>query len=235
MTTEEKDTLVFNDIEIELTFKPIKNIHLSVHPPFGRVTLAAPTDIDREQLRVYLTTKLGWIRKEQKKIRSQEREPQYLFISGESHYLFGKRYLLRITESTSRAKVILHHSKIELIVPHNSTSTYKEEKLYQWYRKQLRKVLQDIIDKQKVIMNVNPKNFGIRKVKTKWGSCNDSTQSLWFNIELAKKPIECIEYIVIHELVHLIERHHNKSFITLMNKYLPNWQLRKKQLNELPI
>lgn len=187
MTTEEKNTLGFNDIEIELTFKSIKNIHLSVHPPFGRVRLSAPADIDREQLRVYLTTKLSWIRKEQKKIRSQEREPLHMFISGESHYLFGKRYLLKITESSSRPKVILHHSKIELIVPHNSTLKYKEEKLYQWYRKQLRKVLHDIIDKQKIIMNVYPQKFGIWKVKTKWGSCNDSTESLWFNIELAKK------------------------------------------------
>lgn len=235
MTTEDKDTLVFNDIEIELTFKSIKNIHLSVHPPFGRVTLSAPAHIDREQLRVYLTTKLSWIRKEQKKIRLQEREPQHLFISGESHYLFGKRYLLKITEATSRPKVILHHSKIELVVPFNSSQIYREEKLYQWYRKQLRKVLQDIIDKQSTIMNVCPQKYGIRKVKTKWGSCNDSAQSLWFNIELVKKPIECIEYIVIHELVHLLERHHNKNFVTLMNKYLPNWQLRKKLLNELPI
>lgn len=235
MITEDKDTLVFNDIEIELTFKSIKNIHLSVHPPFGRVTLSAPVHIDREQLRVYLTTKLSWIRKEQKKIRAQEREPLHLFISGESHYLFGKRYLLKITESTSRPKVILHHSKIELVVPFNSSQIYRKEKLYQWYRKQLRKVLQEIIDKQKIIMSVHPQKFGIRKVKTKWGSCNDSTRSLWFNIELAKKPIECIEYIVIHELVHLLERHHNKNFVALMNKYLPNWQLRKKRLNELPI
>lgn len=230
-----KEILYFNDIEVELTFKPIKNIHLSVHPPLGRVTLSAPEDIEKEQLRVYVATKLGWIRIEQNKIASQKREPEYLYITNESHYLFGKRYLLKITESAGTLKIIKHHSKIEMIVPEGSTLNYKRDKLYQWYRKELRVVIQQMIDKHGEIMNVSPEKFGIRKVRTKWGSCNNSAKSLWFNIELAKKPKECIEYIVIHELVHLLERHHNKNFIMLMNKYLPNWQLRKRQLNELPI
>lgn len=225
----------FNDIEVELTFKDIKNVHLRVHPPVGRVTLSAPKNMDIELLRVYVSTKLAWIRREKKKIISQKREPEYLYISNESHYFFGKRYLLLVTESDAKSQVILHHSKIEIVVPDKNDKKAIKKKLYEWYRKQLRLFLQTTIELYKNKMNVSPENFGIRKVKTKWGSCNDSAKTLWFNIELAKKPKDCIEYVVVHELVHLKERNHNKNFILLMNKYLPNWQLRKKELNELPI
>ncbi len=225
----------FNDIEVELTLKDIKYVHLRVHPPVGRVTLSAPKNMDIEHLRVYVSTKLAWIRREKKKITSQKREPEYLYISNESHYFFGKRYLLIITESNEKSRVILHHSKIEIVVPDKNDKVLIKNKLYRWYRKQLREFLQKMIDLYKVKMNVFPENFGIRKVKTKWGSCNNSAKTLWFNIDLAKKPKDCIEYVVVHELVHLKERRHNKDFILLMNKYLPNWQVRKKRLNELPI
>ncbi|MCT4142053.1 M48 family metallopeptidase [Elizabethkingia anophelis] len=230
-----QEILKFNDIEVELSYKNIKNVHLRVHPPLGRVTLSAPENMDKEHLRVFVSTKLGWIRREKKKIITQKREPEYLYVTNESHYFFGKRYLLKITESTKQSKVILHHSKIEIMVPKASDAVFIKNKLYQWYRKQLRLLLAEKIAFYKKEMNVFPQSFGIRKVKTKWGSCNDTTQTLWFNIELAKKPKECIEYIVVHELVHLKERRHNKNFILLMNKYMPNWQLRKKELNALPI
>lgn len=230
-----QEILKFNDIEVELSYKNIKNVHLRVHPPLGRVTLSAPENMDKEHLRVFVSTKLGWIRREKKKIITQKREPEYLYVTNESHYFLGKRYLLKITESTKQSKVILHHSKIEIIVPKASDAAFIKNKLYQWYRKQLRLLLAEKIAFYKKEMNVFPQSFGIRKVKTKWGSCNDTTKALWFNIELAKKPKECIEYIVVHELVHLKERRHNKNFILLMNKYMPNWQLRKKELNALPI
>lgn len=229
------EILRFNDIEILLTFKPIKNIHLSVHPPIGNVTLSAPEEMDKEKLRVYIASKLGWIRKEQKKIRSQQHEPEYLFITNESHWFFGKRYLLKITESNKRPQVVLHHHKIELIVPEGSSREYKKEKLYQWYRKELRIVLNEMIKKYIKTMNVSLNHWGIHKVRTKWGSCNDKAKSIWFNIELVKKPKECIEYVVVHELAHLKERHHNDNFLMLMNRHLPNWDLRRKQLNELPV
>jgi len=229
------EVLNFNDIEVELSFKNIKNVHLRVHPPFGRVTLSAPESMDKEHLRVYISTKLGWIRKEKKKIISQRREPEYLYITNESHYFFGKRYLLKITESNKQSRVVLHHSKIEIIVPKESDKEFIENKLYEWYRRQLRQFLAEKIEFYKDKINVTPESFGIRKVKTKWGSCNDSAKTLWFNIELAKKPKDCIEYIIVHELVHLKERKHSKEFVFLMNKYYPNWQLRKKELNELPI
>lgn len=228
-------TLKFNDIEVELSFKDIKNIHLRVHPPFGRVTLSAPKNMDIEHLRVFVSTKLGWIRREKKKITSQKREPEYLYITNESHYFFGQRFLLKVTQSYKKSKVILHHNKIEIIVQDANDKELVKKKLYQWYRQQLKKFLSERIEYFKDKMNVSPESFGIRKVKTKWGSCNDVSKTIWFNIELVKKPKECIDYIVVHELVHLKERSHNKNFILLMNKYYPNWQLRKKQLNELPI
>ncbi|WP_375605096.1 M48 family metallopeptidase [Flavobacterium davisii] len=229
------EILKFNDIEVELFQKEIKNVHLSVHPPLGRVTLSAPESMNKEHLRIYVSSKLGWIRRQQNKIIAQKREPEYLYVTNESHYFFGKRYLLSVTESEDKPQVILHHSKIELIVPLGSTIQFKKEKLYKWYRKELQSYLLSTIEKYEKMMNVSPKSFGIRKVKTKWGSCNDETKTIWFNIELAKKPKECIDYIIVHELVHLIERKHNKNFIILMNKYMPNWQLRKKTLSELPI
>lgn len=229
------EILKFNDIEVELSQKEIKNVHLRVHPPLGRVTLSAPESMNKEHLRVYVSSKLGWIRRQKRKITSQKREPEYLYITNESHYFFGKRYLLKITESDKKPQVILQHSNIELIVPFGSSIDYKKDKLYKWYRKELRNYLSTTIDKYVKIIDVSPNSFGIRKVKTKWGSCNDSAKSIWFNIELAKKPKECVDYIVVHELVHLKERRHNKNFIILMNKYMPNWQLRKKALSELPI
>lgn len=229
------EILKYNDIEVELFYKNIKNVHLRVHPPLGRVTLSAPEMMNKEHLRVYVSTKLGWIRKEKRKIISQKREPEYLYLTNESHYFFGKRYLLKVTESDKPSKVILHHSKIEIVVPDMSDKEFIKKKLYQWYRKQLRIYLSEKVSYYENIMNVSPESFGIRKVKTKWGSCNDISKTIWFNIELVKKPKECIDYIVVHELVHLKERSHNKNFILLMNKYYPNWQLRKKQLNELPI
>lgn len=229
------EILKFNDIEVELSQKEIKNVHLRVHPPLGRVTLSAPDSMNKEHLRVYISSKLGWIRRQKRKIISQKREPEYLYITNESHYFFGKRYLLKITESDKKSKIILHHNNIELVVPFGCTVEYKKEKLYKWYRKELRSYLSATIDKYVKIIETSPNSFGIRKVKTKWGSCNDTSKSIWFNIELVKKPKECVDYIVVHELVHLKERRHNKNFIILMNKYLPNWQLRKKTLSELPI
>lgn len=229
------ELLKFNDLEVELSFKDIKNVHLRVHPPFGRVTLSAPKDMDIEHLRVFVSTKLGWIRKEKKKFLSQQREPEYLYITNESHYLFGKRYLLKITHTDKKSEVILHHNKIEILISDTANKELIQKKMYQWYRQQLKKFLSERIEYFKDKMNVSPESFGIRKVKTKWGSCNDVSKTIWFNVELAKKPKECIDYIVVHELVHLKERSHNKNFILLMNKYYPNWQLRKRQLNELPI
>jgi predicted metal-dependent hydrolase len=222
------------DIEIEVRFKDIKHLHLSVHPPLGRVTVAAPHHIELDTVRLYAATKLSWIRKERRKLLGQEREIGKEYITRESHFFLGSRYLLKITP-VRRSKVILHHSIIELLTTEPLSTQTKEQVLYNWYRRELRKVLDQLIRRYAQVMDLPVPPFGIRRMKTKWGSCATDIRRLWFNIELAKKPVSCIEYIVVHELVHLIERRHNKNFILLMNRYLPSWQVQKKILNELPI
>lgn len=229
------EILKIGGIEAEVTFKSIKNTHLSVHPPDGRVTVSAPEHLTLDMIRVFLLTKLSWIRREQKKMREQQREAIKMYVNRESHLLFGKRYLLHVTvQSQRKSTVLVHHNKIELKVPTGLDPTYPEKVLYRWYREQLHNKISALISAWSSKMELEVRDFTIMKIKTKWGSCSTKGK-LNFNIELVKKPEECIEYIVVHELVHLIERHHNKAFVTLMNHYLPNWQLRKRQLNELPI
>lgn len=231
MTSE---ILQIGPVEIEVTFKAIKNLHLSVHPPYGKVTIASPDFYDLEKIKIYAATKLGWIKREQNKIRSQEREEPKLMITQESHQFLGKRYLLKVIEA-NRPKLVLKHNTIELYSVPEASLEQKQKTLYSWYKKELEAKIADLISDYGKLMNISDLNFGIRKMKTKWGSCNIEKQMLWFNIELAKKPIYCIEYIVVHEMVHLLERNHNKNFIILMDKFLPNWRVQKKILNELPL
>lgn len=225
--------IVISDIKIEVTFKDIKNVHLSVHPPFGNVTLSSPTENSIEKINTYLITKIPWIRKQQKKILEQDRESSHDFITRESHYFLGKRYLLKVSESV-RPSIKLNHDIIEMFSPKDYTSEQKEKQLYNWYKKELIIVLGNFTLNYCKKMNVTFDNYHIRKMKTKWGSCNAEKRTLHFNIELIKKPAECIEYIVVHEMVHLLVRNHNQDFVILMDKYLPNWRILKQRLNELP-
>lgn len=222
------------DIEIEVTFKDIKNLHLSVHPPLGRVTISSPEFYDLDKVRIYAATKLAWIKKEQRKFLAQEREPKREFVNQESHYFLGTRYLLKIEEA-KRNSVILKGKKLLIQSTNPMDKVHLEKLLYAFYRKELRKMLNQMLEKHIQIMNLKLPPFKIRFMKTKWGSCAVDNGRIWFNIELAKKPLECIEYVVVHELVHLLERHHNKRFILLMDQYYPSWRTQKKLLNELPL
>ena len=226
--------LTIGSVEVEVRFKPIKNLHLSVHPPYGKVTVSSPEFFDLEKVKVYLITKLAWIKREQKKIASQEREGEKLFITRESHQFLGKRYLLELKES-NRNNVILKHASIELYAKQDTSLDDKKKLLYSWYRKELRAHISILVNKYAILMKLAAPQFGVRVMKTKWGSCTTEQKRLWFNIELAKKPIECIEYIVVHEMVHLVERNHNKNFVILMDRYLPSWRTQKRILNALPL
>jgi len=230
----EKEILRIGEVDIEITFKPIKNLHLSVHPPYGRVTISSPEFYDLEKVKIYAATKWAWIKKEQQKFASQAREETRSYISQESHYFLGKRYLLEVM-SAEKNQVLRKANKLQLHIKDIDDITLKRKVLYQFYRKELRQRLQDFIMQYAANMDVNIPDYSIRAMKTKWGSCAVNGQRLLFNIELAKKPLDCIEYIVVHELVHLLERNHNKNFITLMNRFLPHWKVQKKVLNELPI
>lgn len=227
-------TIRISNIDVDVSFKDIKNVHLSVHPPDGRVTVSAPQHIDLDTVKVYAATKLPWIKKERNKILKQDRQPDKSFVTRESHYLFGKRYLLKINIANP-PKVILHHSNIEIQVPEHYNGAKKQALLYRFYRRELRTELTKLVSEYAEKMGIETPQFGIRKMKTKWGSCAIERKYLWFNIELAKKPHECIEYIVVHEMAHLLERSHNKNFTAIVNRYFPNWEVQKKILNELPL
>lgn len=228
------EILKIGNLDVEVRFKPIKNLHLSVHPPLGRVTVSSPEFFDLEKVRVYLITKIAWIKREQEKISNQDREAKKLFITRESHHFLGRRYLLNVI-SAGRSKIVLKHSTIDLYAVENASTLQKQKTMYNWYKIELAKVILKFLSLYSAKMNLPVPVFHIRKMKTKWGSCTTDIGNVWFNIELAKKPKECIEYIVVHEMVHLIERNHNKMFIILMDKYLPNWRLQKRLLNELPL
>jgi len=226
-----QNTIELGDIYLDVTYKKIKNVHLSVHPPQGRVTVSAPIKMDLETIRLFIISKLGWIRRQQVKLRGQKREVALEYINRESHYYLGQRYLLKIVEENSNPRVILKHSTIELHVRVGATKKQKEELLQTWYRLQLKEVsLRQLAKIQKKI-NVKIAEVSIRTMKTKWGTCNIEAKRIWLNTELAKKSVESIEYVLVHEMTHLLERNHNEKYIAHMNKFLPKWKHMREELN----
>lgn len=227
--------MVFGDIKIELVQKSIKNVHLSVLPPHGNVRIAAPLHLSEETIRLYAISKLSWIKKQQKKIRSQERESKREFINKETHYFQGRKYLLRVFEVNQPARVVFNKKHIDLYIRPNTTTGQRQLIVNEYYRQELKELVADYIAKWEKKIPVKVRDFGIRRMKTKWGACNIEAGRIWLNLELAKKPLSCIEYIVVHEMVHLLERHHNNRFVSFMDKYLPQWRSLKQELNSLPV
>ncbi|KAA3606309.1 MAG: M48 family peptidase [Calditrichaeota bacterium] len=222
------------NITIEVVQKDIINIHLSVYPPDGKVKIAAPTRIDLETIRVFAINKLQWIKKQQEAFRNQERETPREYISMESHYFKGKRYLLKIIEQESKPKIVLRHSKIELYVRPNTSTEKRKELIEEWYRDEMKITIPKMIKKWEKKIGVEVNEFGVKKMRTKWGTCNPVAKRIWLNLELAKKPLICLEYIVVHEMIHLLERKHNDRFIKLMNDFMPKWRFYREELNRLP-
>ena len=223
------------DITVEVTQKDIKNVHLSVYPPFGQVKIAAPERMDLDTIRIYAISKLTWIRKQQAKIKSQKREAPREYLTKESHYYFGKRYLLKVIEHNASPIVKLKHNTIELYIRPETNTEKRKEILEEWYRAQLKVKIPELISKWETVMDVQVNDYGIKKMKTKWGTCNIGAKRIWLNLELAKKPVSCLEYIIVHEMTHLLERNHNTRFVALMNSFLPNWKEVKEELNRLPV
>ena len=228
-------TIDLGKITADVEFKNIKNIHLSVYPPAGRVRIAAPLHFNLETIRMYAISKLGWIKKQQEKLQNQQREAPREFIASESHYYMGKRYLLKIIETDAKQQVALTHNHLVLHLHPNATTEQRRLILQEWYRRQLKDAVSKLIQKWESIIQVTVAEFGIKKMKTKWGTCKPDAKRIWVNLELAKKPPECLEYIVVHEMVHLLERKHNDRFIAYMNKFLPQWRHFKEELNRLPV
>lgn len=233
-TSQEK--IAFANIEIDVVRKDIKNMHLAVYPPHGRIRLSAPSKTDDEVLRLYAISKLGWIKKHVKSFKEQARETKRDYVSGESHYFNGKRYLLEVQNHERYAKVkLIGINKIQLWVKPDTSVEEKATIMKEWYRKQLKNQLPALIEKWEKVIGVKANDWGVKHMKTKWGACNTDDKRIWINLELSKKPISCLEYILVHELVHLHERNHNERFISLMDKFMPKWRLHRDELNSLPI
>jgi predicted metal-dependent hydrolase len=223
------------EMAVNVVRKEIKNVHLSVYPPTGNVRIAAPSRMRLATIRVYAISKLPWIRQQQKKLREQERETPREYLDRESHYVWGKRYLLELVEHDAAPLIELKHRKLVLQVRPESSDERKRELLNEWYRARLKEAVPPLIKKWQKTMAVNANAFYVQAMKTKWGSCNPKAGTFRLNTELAKKPPQCLEYIVVHELVHLLEPTHNQRFVALMDRFMPKWQFHRDELNRLPV
>lgn len=224
------------NLDIEVVRKDIKNMHLAVYPPDGRIRLAAPNQTDPEVVRMFAISKLGWLKKHIKNLKAQEREAPRDYVSGESNYFQGKRFLLKVKEAKGNNKVSLSGFKhLEMHVKPGTNIEDKAKLIKEWYRHQLKTLVPLLLDKWQPIMQVECKSWGIKQMQTKWGSCNPEAGRIWLNLELAKKPIPCLEYIIVHELTHLLERHHNDRFVKYMDQFMPKWRQHRDLLNSLPV
>lgn len=225
--------ITVSGLTVEVVRKQIKNLHLGVYPPQGRVRVAAPLAVDDEAVRLAVVGKLGWIKRQRAKFQAQPRQSQRRMVSGESHYFLGRRYRLRVHESSGTALHIALRGKacMDLFVRPETTVERREQVLQDFYRAELKRLVPELLEKWQPKLGVEVRAWGIKRMKTKWGTCNIEAQRIWLNLELAKKPVQCLEYILVHELAHLHERHHNDRFISLLNQHLPQWNQLREQLN----
>ena len=225
-----------SDFTIDIVRKNIKNMHLSVYPPTGRVRIAVPLNINDDAVRLFAISKLAWIKKNQRNFEQQERQSPRILAQRESHYFEGRRYLLRVTEQNAAPTVFIKtKTYIDLVVRPNTSIEQRQIILNEWYRQQLKQQIPALIEKWQNIIGVEISDWGVRQMKTKWGTCNIEKKRIWINLELAKKPTHCLEYIIVHEMIHLLERHHNAYFLAHLDKFMPKWKIYKDELNRLPV
>jgi predicted metal-dependent hydrolase len=222
-------------VSVDVILKDIKNVHLSVHPPTGRVRISAPYRMRLETIRLFAISRLGWIKQQQRKFRHQERETPREYIERESHYVWGRRYLLTVSEGDNRPSVELGHSRMILRVRPGTGQERRRAIMDDWYREQVKEAAPPLIAKWEPPMGVKVARLFVQRMKTKWGSCNPVTHSIRLNTDLAKKPPECLEYIVVHEMAHLLERSHGDRFAELMERFVPKWRLHREELNRAPL
>ncbi len=228
--------ITVNGIDVQVVRKDIKNFHLAVYPPDGRVRVAVPRYVTDDNVRLAIVAKLRWIKKQQKDFQYQPRQSNRKYVSGECYYFLGKRYRLELIERAGKHEIQrLKSGKLKMFVNLGTTVANKEKLLHAWYREELKKIIPATLEKWQPIIGKTVDDWGIKKMKTRWGSCNISARRIWLNLELAKKPPECLEYVLVHELVHLHERNHNDRFKTLLEKFLPNWEASRLMLNKAPL
>ena len=219
-------------ISVEVVRKRIKHLHLGVYPPEGRVRVAAPMHLDDDAVRAAVISRLAWIRRKRAEFARQPRQSRREFVSGESHYFEGRRYRLAVVESTGRTGIRLRNNAwMEMRVRPATGRDAREAILYGWYRACLRERVPEIIAEWEPRIGVSVADWRIRRMKTRWGTCNAAARRIWLNSELAKKPLPCLEYVVVHEMVHLIEPSHNERFREIMDRAMPGWPLRADELN----
>ena len=235
MITETRQFTV-SGIRVEVLRKDIKNLHLGVYPPNGRVRVAAPLVVSDEAVRLAVIDKLGWIRRQKAKFAEQPRQSQREMVNGESHYFLGQRYRLRVHEHDGPARVAVRGvASLDLFIRPGCSADQREAVLLRWHREQLKTLIPPLLEKWQPILGVEVTDWGVKRMKTKWGSCNPASRRVWFNLELAKKPVQCLEYIVVHELVHLLERHHNERFAALVEAHVPQWRQFREMLKKAPL
>lgn len=222
-------------IPVEIVRKNIKNLHLGTYPPYGRVRVAVPLRLTDEAVRMAVINRLGWIRRQQSRFEQQERQSEREMVSGESHYVLGRRYRLIVFEDNVSSVAKRNNSVLEMRALPHSTREDRKNLLHRWYRTILQERIPGLIDKWERIVGVTIADYRIRRMKTRWGSCNSAERRICLNLELAKKPSSCLEYILVHEMVHILERHHTERFKELMDRFMPQWRSYRDELNRTPL
>ena len=227
--------LTVSGIDVDVVYKDIKNLHIGVYPPMGRVRVAAPDALDDDQVRLAVVSRLPWIKRQRDQLQAAQRQTIREMVTGESHYVWGSRLRLRVVERPGRAHIEVDGDRLLLYASAETTTEHRREVLDRWYRDQLRRAIPDLIAKWERKMRVTVPKWSIRRMKTKWGSCNPKAGQVWLNLELIKKPPTCLEFILVHELAHLIERHHNERFLAIMDRAMPTWRASREELNRSPL
>jgi predicted metal-dependent hydrolase len=229
------DTIQIGEVLIQVVRKAVKNVHLSVHPPDGRVTLVAPTSTRLEVARAYAISKLGWIRNQREKLRNQARETPRKFIERESHQIWGRRHLMTINYADVKPCVRLDHKRVILTVRPSADARKRAEVIHEWHKSLLHAVVPGLVKKWEPRLGVKVTGYFLQRMKTKWGSCNHRAGRIRLNTELVKKPRDLLEYVIVHEMAHLLEPTHNERFVALLDKHYPTWRESRAELNELPL
>ena len=229
------ETIQLGDITIAVTRKAIKNVHLSVHPPGGRVTLVAPTTTRLEVARAYAISRLGWIRDQQEKLALQARETPRQFVTRESHYVWGRRYLMTVVYQDGKPRVALDHKRINLTIRPDFTAGQRARVVHEWHKALLHEAIPPLITKWQDRLKVEVRGYFLQRMKTKWGSCNHRAAHIRLNTELVKKPRDLLEYVILHEMAHLIAPTHSNQFVAILDHHYPSWREARADLNELPL
>lgn len=227
--------MTVSGIDVDVVYKHIKNLHIAVYPPLGRVRVAAPERLDDDAIRLAVVQRLPWIKKQRKQLRNAVRQSEREMVTGESHYVWGQRYRLKLVREPGRIRIDISGNKLRITAPEGSTVDQRRTAMEEWHRVELKHKIPALIAKWEPIIGRSVSKWTVRRMKTKWGSCNRESAHIWFNLELAKKNPICLEYIVVHEMTHLLERNHNERFAELMDGFLPDWRARRDELNAAPL